>query len=233
MEQPGASTRLTGAVQDLASHVVSALRSGDHTGVLPAAVTAAGDDTLGLAAVRVLGADALLPGVALGKPTDADDLAVFEQAVRAFPPAPDAAPTTRWSHWAMRRLVSADSAAGGADGDEPSTAWLDVAPWQVLTHQLAVLAALAVPAVPGGESGVFRAAARRPVDVARGFVRAVRRRDWHQAAAAGRWLTLLPDVPDTLGLERGLEFVELMGGTDPRVDLHLRAARLLCAGAPV
>ncbi|MFJ8584424.1 hypothetical protein ACIRD2_07155 [Streptomyces sp. NPDC093595] len=224
MEQPGAPTRLTGAVQDLASHVVSALRSGDHIGVLSAAVSGAGENALGLAAVRVLGADALLPAVARRTRPDADDLAVFEQAVRAFPPAPGASPTSVWSHWAMRHGI-------GADGDaEPSTAWLDVAPWQVLTHQLAVLAALAVP---GRDSGVYRSAARRPVDVARGFVRAVRRRDWQQAAAAGRWLTLLPGVPDTLGLDRGLEFVALMGGADPRVELQLQAARLLRAGAPV
>jgi hypothetical protein len=74
-------------------------------------------------------------------------------------------------------------------------------------------------------------ARRRTVDVARGFVRAVRRRGWLQAAATGRWLTLLDDVPDTLGLDAGLEFVALMGGDDPRVALHLRAARPVRPGA--
>lgn len=79
-----------------------------------------------------------------------------------------------------------------------------------------------------------RAARRRPVDVARGFVRAVRRRDWQQAAGAGRWLTVLDGVPDTLGLETGLDFVELMGGSDPRVTLQVQAARVMrVAGALV
>jgi hypothetical protein len=74
---------------------------------------------------------------------------------------------------------------------------------------------------------VARAARSRPVDVARGFVRAVRRRDWQQAAGAGRWLTLLDGVPDTLGLDGGLDFVELMGGSDPRVALQVAAARAM------
>jgi hypothetical protein len=76
---------------------------------------------------------------------------------------------------------------------------------------------------------VAEAARRRPVDVARGFVRAVRRRDWQQAAGAGRWLTLLDGVPPELGLETGLDFVDLMGGGDPRVALQVQAARVMRA----
>ncbi len=107
---------------------------------------------------------------------------------------------------------------------EPDAAWLVEAPWQAFTHQLSVLAPLAVPAAP---SAVQRAAAGRTVDLARGFVRAVRRRDWLQAAGAGRWLAALGDAPATLGLDSGLDFVEQMGGHDPRVALHVRAARLM------
>jgi hypothetical protein len=121
------------------------------------------------------------------------------------------------------------SGTGGPAGAEPEAAWLDLAPWQTLTHQLSVLAALAVP---GEDCAVARAARRRPVDVARGFVRAVRRRDWGQAAGAGRWLTLLDGVPATLGLEAGLDFVDLMGGSDPRVALQVRAARLMRTASP-
>ncbi len=120
------------------------------------------------------------------------------------------------------------SAAGAPD--EPGTTWLDGATWQVLTHQLAVLAPLAVP---GEDCAVSRLAEHRPVDVARGFVRAVRRRDWRQAAGAGRWLTLLPGVPDTVGLDSGLDFVELMGGQDPLVALQVQAARRMRTGARV
>ncbi|MEU1281888.1 hypothetical protein [Streptomyces sp. NPDC005805] len=232
MEQPGTSP-LTEAVRELASHVVSALRSGDHIVAFRTASGGSEDEDLTLAATRVLGADAMLPAVLAGRPAAPDDLAAFEKAVVGFPPPPDAAPTTRWSHWAMTRTLAAlgPTAAVGPYGDaEPDAGWLDGAPWQQLTHQLAVLGALAVP---GPACAVSRVAAARPLDVARGFVRAVRRRDWLQAAAAGRWLVLLDGVPghsgvpDTLGLDDGLDFVRMMSAGDPRVELHLLAARAL------
>ncbi|MFF6952646.1 hypothetical protein ACFZAD_28810 [Streptomyces iakyrus] len=229
MEQSGTSSLLQGAVQDLASCVVSALRSGDHARAAAPERAADGEaEGLALAAVRVLGADAMLPSTLLPTPPQPDELAVFREAVEAYPPGADAAPTVLWSHWAMRRtLWRLDP--GHADGPhrEPDAAWLEDAPWQLLTHQLAVLAALAVP---GEDCAVARAAQHRPVDIARGFVRAVRRRDWRQAAGAGRWLTRLEGVPQTLGLDNGLDFVELMGGQDPLVALQVSAARLTRTG---
>ncbi|MFI8946220.1 hypothetical protein ACIGO6_06850 [Streptomyces sp. NPDC053750] len=232
MEQSSTSVLLQGTVLDLASDVVSALRSGDHAragGTLTAGGAGAG---IACAAVRVLGADTLLPTVLLRHPPDPAQLAAFKEAVAAHPPRDDAAPTVVWSHWAMARgLRRLEQPLGDPLADdgaaEPDACWLDDAGWQHLTHQLAVLAPLALP---GEECAVSRAARRRPVDVARGFVRAVRRRDWRQAAGAGRWLTLLDGVPDTLGLEAGLDFVRLMGGDDPRVALQLEAARLMQAG---
>ncbi|GGW47642.1 hypothetical protein [Streptomyces griseoloalbus] len=231
MEQSGTSTLLQGAVQDLASGVVSALRGGDHTrSVLPAGTDGEAGD-LALAAVRVLGSDALLPALLLRTPPDPAEVAVFRKAVEAYPPRADAAPTVRWSHWGMARtLRRVDPAVTAGPPDEPGTGWLDEAGWQTLTHQLAVLAPLALP---GEDCAVSRLAGCHPVDVARGFVRAVRRRDWRQAAGAGRWLTLLPAVPDTVGLASGLDFVELMGGQDPLVALHVQAARLMRSGARV
>ncbi|MET9686575.1 hypothetical protein [Streptomyces coeruleorubidus] len=233
MEQSGTSTLLQGAVQDLASGVVSALRGGDHA---RAAAPAVADGEV--AAVRVLGADALLPSTLLHTSPLPDELAVFRKAVEAYPPRADAAPTVVWSHWGMRRTLrrldpSFVDGATHVDGTthgqeaEPDAGELDSASGQSLTHQLAVLAALALP---GEDCAVARVAARRPLDVARGFVRAVRRREWRQAAGAGRWLTLLDGVPDTLGLETGLDFVELMGGEDPLVALQVQAARLARTG---
>ncbi|MGW7519925.1 hypothetical protein ACWGJ2_30540 [Streptomyces sp. NPDC054796] len=245
MEQSSATSPLAGAVLDLASEVVSALRGGDHSSVVRTTAGIGENDDVGIAAVRVLGADVLLPSTMLRLPPQQDDLAVFQQAVRAFPPGADASAATAWSHWAMRRTlrsldgavsaglpsapVRADTAAHDAmdASDEPDASWLRDTPWQQLTHHLAVLSALAVPSV---DSGVARAAGERPVDVARGFVRAVRRRDWLQAAGAGRWLAVLDGVPATLGLDSGLEFVLHMGGTDPRVALHVQAAQLMRGG---
>ncbi|MFI0084991.1 hypothetical protein [Streptomyces bobili] len=232
MEQSGTSPLLPGTVQDLAAGVVSALRGGDHAPPVVRTVADDGADRLLLAAVRVTGADLLLPNVLLRTAPHETELALFRRALEAFPPRADSAPAIRWSHWAMIRTLRRLEPPGpdGRRGDtppEPDASRLDAAPWQVLTRQLAVLAALAVP---GEECAVTRAARRRPVDVSRGFVRAVRRRDWQQAAGAGRWLTLLDGVPTTLGLEAGLDFVELMDGTDPRVALQVQAARSIRAG---
>ncbi|MER7054008.1 MULTISPECIES: hypothetical protein [unclassified Streptomyces] len=232
MEQSSTSALLQGTVLDLASDVVSALRSGDHVRAGGTLTGSGAGEGVAVAAVRILGADVLLPTTLLRLPPDPGQLAVFKDAVAAHPPRADAAPTVVWSHWAMtgalRRLEEPlTHPLDDEPGAEPGAGWLDDASWQFLTHQLAVLAPLAMPAV---ECAVTRAARRRPVDVARGFVRAVRRRDWQQAAGAGRWLTLLDGVPDTLGLEAGLDFVRLMGGSDPRVALQLEAARLMPAG---
>ncbi|PWI42897.1 hypothetical protein [Streptomyces sp. ICBB 8177] len=224
---------LTGAVRDLAHEVVSALRGGGHL----AGSTALADDELALAAVRVLGADVLLPATLAGCPLPPERVAAFRTATLAFPAAPGAAPVTAWSHWGMRRALRA---LGGPEEDpalpdtgEPGASWLQSLPWQRFTHQLAVLSALALPGMP---SEVATTAALRPVDLARGFVRAVRRRDWLQAAGAARWLALLDGVPDTLGLDTGLDFVLLMSDDDPRVALqahvarHIRDERLLDEG---
>lgn len=180
------------------------------------------DDQLGLAAVRVLGADVLLPSVLTRRRPLPDDLAVFQRAVLTFAPGATSSDTTVWSHWAMTQTLHRLDAPATGPGPVPDASWLDALDWPALTHQLSLLAALAVP---GADSAVAQVAARRPVDVARGFVRAVRRRDWLQAAGAGRWLTVVDGVPGTLGLDTGLEFIGQMAGTDARVGLHVHAAQ--------
>ncbi|MCX4964179.1 hypothetical protein OHA98_04980 [Streptomyces sp. NBC_00654] len=236
MDQSHASSPLAGAVHDLATEVVLALRSGDHLATVCGAAGIDEDNRTGIAAVRVIGADLLLPSVLRGRSPHPGDIAVLHRAVREFPPRPDASDAAAWSHWgmmsALHRTAPATTAPGqppaaGPGVDEPDAAWLEGAPWQAFTHQLSVLAPLAVPAA---SSAVHRAAAHRVVDLSRGFVRAVRRRNWLQAAGAGRWLAALDGRPESLGLERGLDFVELMGGPDPRVTLHVRAARLMAEG---
>ncbi|MEU2798241.1 MULTISPECIES: hypothetical protein [unclassified Streptomyces] len=229
MDQTHASSPLAGAVHDLATEVVLALRSGDHLATVCGAAGIDEENRTGIAAVRVIGADLLLPSVLYGRHPHPGDVAVLDRAVREFPPKPDAPAATAWSHWHMistlqRMAPPAPGAAAPGPYAEPDAAWLEEAPWQAFTHQLSVLAPLAVPAAP---SAVRRAAANRAVDLARGFVRAVRRRDWLQAAGAGRWLAAIGGEPASLGLDRGLDFVELMGGHDPRVTLHVRAARLM------
>ncbi|NJQ16382.1 hypothetical protein [Streptomyces bohaiensis] len=235
--------QLSGAVHDLASELVSALRGGDHS-VAGTTGSLGGDEALTVAAVRTLGADVLLPSTLLRRPAPEPDVAVCRAAVHAYPPGPQSSPTVAWSHWAMERALARVSATpppsdppgasgppGGPDpaddaGPVPDVTALREASWQALTHQLSVLAALAVP---GADSAVAAEAARRPVDVSRGFVRAIRRRDWLQAAGAGRWLAVVDGVPATLGLDAGLRFALRMGGADARVALHVHAALLMRA----
>ncbi|MCE7080732.1 hypothetical protein [Streptomyces sp. ST2-7A] len=225
--------QLSGAIHDLASEVVSVLRDGDHRSVAGAGAVRGDEAVLRVAAARALGADVLLPTTLLRHPPEEPVLALVREAMRVYPPGPDASSATVWSHWAMERtvlrLTSPDGVAeeagrrpAGVPPDaQPDVSELESAPWQRLTHQLAVLGALAVP---GADSAVAELAGRRSLDVSRGFVRAVRRRDWLQAAGAGRWLAAVDGAPETLGLDTGLDFVLHMGGADPRVALHARAA---------
>ncbi|MFI9150532.1 hypothetical protein [Streptomyces sp. NPDC053367] len=245
MEQSRTSALLQGVVQDLASGVASALHGGGHASPSGDVLRDGTANGVVLAAVRVLGADLLLPHVLFGTAPSEPERAAVQEAVRAFPPRPDAAPTVAWSHWGMDRalrradagltrtpLSADDLGSPNSPGPpvEPGGGWLRDDSWQTLTHRLALLAALAVP---GEDGAVARGAQERVVDLSRGFVRAVRRRNWRQAAGAGRWLALLRDVPDTLGLDAGLDFVELMGGDDACVALQVRAARLMRTGVPV
>lgn len=165
MKQSGTSTRLAGAVQGLTSELVSALQSG---GPFRLAGRVDGRGTtadLALAAVRVVGADVVPPSaLRCAPPPDSDDLAVFSKAVHAYPPSAGASPTSMWSHWAMPRAVlRLDASLDGASGNdrEPEATWLDDAPWQFLTHQLAVLAPLALPGEDCAVARIARPSPRR------------------------------------------------------------------------
>ncbi|WP_263164949.1 hypothetical protein [Streptomyces sp. SCSIO ZS0520] len=228
-EELDASASLAGTVQELARAVVSALGGGDDRTRVLDSVTTAPDDPVLLAAARVLGADVLAPRLLLGQDRPPEETALVAAAARAFPPAA-ASFSSLWNHWGMRAAVAR---ASGTEAPAPpvdgaaALSWAATEPWQELTRRLAPAAALAGPE----PSPLAAAVAGRTEDLARGFVRAVRRRDWLQAAGAGRWLALAPEVPASLGLDAGLEFTAHLGGADARVLLHCRAAALLRAGA--
>lgn len=154
MDQTHASSPLAGAVHDLATEVVLALRSGDHLATVCGAAGIDEENRTGIAAARVIGADLLLPSVLYGRHPHPGDVAVLDRAVREFPPKPDAPAATAWSHWHMistlqRFAPPPQGATGpgttvgtGTTGTyaEPDAAWLENAPWQSFTHQLSVLA---------------------------------------------------------------------------------------------
>ncbi|MGR8010086.1 hypothetical protein [Streptomyces hypolithicus] len=226
-EQVHASVPLKAVVADAAAGVALALRGEGDPYVLSRVLRQ--DDALALAAIRVLGADALAP-YALdhrAAPGGAEDEAVVRAALAAYPPGADASDVSLWSY---RGLVEASHAylpgsAGASHWPRPpqaGAAWVNADPWPALSHRVSQLAALALP---GLAPELAEGLATRTDDLARGFVRAVRRRDWLQAAGLGRWLARLPDVPPTLGLDAGLAFVRQMSDGDARVAVHVTAAR--------
>ncbi|MFB6441039.1 hypothetical protein ACFCVY_30410 [Streptomyces sp. NPDC056411] len=224
-EQTQGAVPLSAVIADAATGVALALRGEGDPYALSGILRQ--EDALAPAAVRVLGADALAPYAMEQRaaPASADDAAVVRQALATYPPGADASEVSVWTY---RGLAEAARAFLPGDGQPwppapaAGTGWVGTDPWPRLSHRVSQLAALALPQVA---PGLAEQLAARTDDLARGFVRAVRRRDWPQAAGLGRWLARFPEVPQTLGLDSGLAFVRQMGGADPRVALHVAAAQ--------
>lgn len=211
---------LSAAVADVATGVALALGEGDSyalSGVLLR------DDEVALAAIRVLGADVLAPYALDGRRrANGADESVIRRALAAYPPGADASEVSMWSY---HGLVEASRVylPGGTWPVQPAAGagWVDTDPWPKLSHRASQLAALSLP---GLAPALADALAARTADLSRGFVRAVRRRDWLQAAGLGRWLSRMPATPASLGLDGGLAFVRRMSDGDARVALHIAAA---------
>jgi hypothetical protein len=223
-EQAQQAVALSAVVAQAAQEVALALRGGGDSFALARVLRP--EDPLTPAAVRVLGADVLAPYALEGAVSaSGQDAEPVRAAISAFAPGADASDVSVWSY---RGLVEAAHAFLPHDAGawpqlpDASAAWTTTVPWPVLSHRAAQLASLALP---GLDSEPARGLATRGVDLSRGFVRAVRRRDWVQAAGLGRWLARLPDTPPSLGLDSGLTFVRAMSDDDPRVALHVMAAR--------
>ncbi|WEB44106.1 MULTISPECIES: hypothetical protein [Streptomyces] len=224
-EQTQGAVPLSAVIADAATGVALALQGGGDPYALSRILRQG--DPLAPAAVRVLGADALAPYALEHRvvPVGADDEAVVRQTLASYPPGADASEVSAWSYRGLVEATHAHLPSGARPWPRPpevGTEWLDTDPWPRLAHRISQLAALALP---GLATDLEEQLAGRTDDLARGFVRAVRRRDWLQAAGVGRWLARLPDVPPTLGLDSGLAFVRQMGGGDPRVSLQVVAAQ--------
>jgi hypothetical protein len=228
-EQAQENSPLSAAVADVAAGVALALDGESGSYALSALL--AQDERVALAAVRVLGADVLAPYAAGGGAGAAADGELVRKALAAYPPGADASDVSLWSY---RGLAEAARAYAPGGGEPPGGAaggagdgWVAADPWPRLSHRASQLAALSLPGLaPALAAGL----AARTDDLARGFVRAVRRRDWVQAAGVARWLVRAQDVPETLGLDAGLRYVRRMSAGDPRVALHTAAARRFGAG---
>ncbi len=219
-EQVQGNSVLSAAVADVAHGVALALGEGGSyalSGVLVA------DEAVALAAIRVLGADVLAPYAATRQAARGrEDESMVRGALAAYPPGAGASDISVWNYQGLVEASRVFLPGGAWPPPQPVGAeWVRLAPWPALAHRASQLAALSLP---GLAPALAEALAARTDDLARGFVRAVRRRDWLQAAGVGRWLART-DVPASLGLESGLAFVRHMSRGDARVSLHISAAR--------
>ncbi|MFJ4717397.1 hypothetical protein [Streptomyces sp. NPDC088785] len=224
-------------VDEAATGIAHALRDEGGSSSCPYSFPQAGDP-LAAMAVRLLGADALAPfAVDHGPAANETDAALVRQALTDYPPDADSSTVVEWSYHGLAEAAQArlpspatTATATGAPTPHhppstlppPDAQWTHSDPWPQLSYRVSQLAALAAP---GLAAGLQEHLAPRTDDLARGFVRAVRRRDWLQAIGIGRWLARLPDVPDSLGLDTGLAFVRHMAGDHPRVALHSAATQ--------
>ncbi|MDQ3404295.1 MAG: hypothetical protein M3548_13015 [Actinomycetota bacterium] len=182
-----------------------------------------------LAALRVLGVDALAPFVLAGRRAVRDDVELVRDSVLAFPaPENDDGPPSLWSlrdRALAQVLRSLDSevvfpvpewATADARGD--GLGWL---PW---CAEMARLSSLALPEIHGPQR---EAAARRRLDLARGVTRAILRRDFLSAARLARWQALdHVEHPDPF-LSRALNHMALLARGQSRVLLEITVATLL------
>ncbi|MGK5531731.1 hypothetical protein [Streptomyces sp. URMC 129] len=255
-----ASDAVGSAVSALASGLAGALRDGGGGFSLRAFADAAGEPAGALGAVRGLGADALAPFLLAGCPFTTADAAVVRAAAAAFPaPPPEEEDGALWAarDAALVRVlaalgVEADGWEGlgearvGSEPEEGPGAGT-AGEWPAFSAALAKLAPLALPPVTGP---VRRAAADRRLDVGRGLVRAMLRRDHLTAARLARWLALDPrpgtapgTVPGTVpragagaapesvpSLGTVLDHIAALASGRPRVLFELAVARRLLTG---
>ncbi len=218
----GAST------DSLAARLAQALDGPGGASCLALHVRESDDVKAALAAVRVLGADALAPAVLRGQAVDEVTAALFAEAFQLFPPAldeafgpldpdPDTAAVTRWRDWAAGRVAARVGAATLAVPLPARSPAAGLA-WPAWSARIAQLAPLALPGLDGP---VHRAVRERSLDLARGASRAMLRRDYATAAALGRWIALErgdgPLDPATF-----LDHLRMFGGAGPRSTLDIR-----------
>ncbi|MER5862916.1 hypothetical protein [Kitasatospora sp. NPDC002040] len=190
-----------------------------------------------LAAARVLGANLLAPQLLVGAPPDEATAALLAEARRALP-VPTAgteagALAIAWQDWAARCVLAATphpdtGAAAPPPPAPPGPADLGWQVWSVRMAQLSVLA------LPGLDGAVHDAARAHTLDLARGTVRAMLRRDPTTAVRLARWLAWAQadGRPVRLEVEPVLDRIGFVGDGTARSGLELAVARALLTRAP-
>lgn len=225
------------AVETLAEGIVRALTGANDTFRL-ADQLPPGDDKAGLAAVRVLGPDALAPFVLAGHRFDPDDAEVVESSIHMFPMSesglgsdesgtPDSGIPVRYLRdWATGQVLARLGVSGF---DRPYPAWAvsgvgrDLG-WVGWAGMLAQLSPLASPHL---ECPIHLDAGRYRQDTARGVTRSLLRRDYLTTARLARWFAAGGDRPmdPPFRLEPVLRQLELVAPPDPRLLLEVMVTR--------
>lgn len=224
---PGSVEEATGA---LAGSLARALRStGDGVGVR-SCLGSWDQRASGLAAIRVLGADVLAPFLLTGQPLRQEEASLVRAAVRAYPAPQVHAPEA--TLWGVRdAALSAALARLGVDtaGWEGLAATCSAGPlaadWVTLAAYLVRLSTAAHPLL---DPELSRSLVSRRLDIERGLVRALLRRDLLSSARLARWLlALASEGRPPLSLPPVLDHLEVVGAPDPRVRFETAIARRL------
>ncbi|MGX6604157.1 hypothetical protein ACWKSP_18780 [Micromonosporaceae bacterium Da 78-11] len=208
------------AVDALAVHLREALDGVPGKGSLTRFVATAADRNAALAAIRILGADALAVHRFAGLPPTAAESDLIVEAIELFPrrAEPPYQIYLQWQDWAF---AEAAGHTGGPPCPAEVPALVDWASW---SRWLAPLSALALP---GLRSPLHEAAAERVLAVAGGATKAVVRRDYATAGALGRWLAMLRADGAELPIDASMpaEHAGRYGGADARTALDSAIAR--------
>ncbi|MEV1026000.1 hypothetical protein [Streptomyces sp. NPDC050264] len=245
--------------------MLDALQGAGHTTLAAAhlehaAGLSADEQTVALAAVRLLGADVMAPYVLTGRTPPAEESDAIGLALGALPPAdpPPAAPpegseqawVRAWIDWALVTVLtrvdptfvapktpeppSPPQCDTGAARRRPPTAVPGDAVregWVPWSVRMGQLSSLALPGLDGPVHETARAGA---TGLARGATRAVLRRDFPVAARITRWLAWLHAEHVELPLDPAplTEHIALLGGGG-RVALDTAISRRLLGLGPV
>ncbi|MDT7718659.1 MAG: hypothetical protein QOH09_4651 [Pseudonocardiales bacterium] len=227
------------AVETLAGSVVRALTGADDAFQLAGQLVAEGSPAecrARLAAVRVLGPDALAPFALAGHQFGPEDAEVVETGSQMFPTSeldPDATDDAdntvlvrALRDWATGEVLTRLGVAGSARA-YPARRGASVGPDQGWLAWGGVLAQLSPLATPGLDGPLHADARRYRLDVARGVTRAMLRRDYLTAARLARWLASGGEVTmdPPFAVEPVLRQLELVAGADPRLQLEIAIAR--------
>ncbi|MDQ3762799.1 MAG: hypothetical protein M3460_14435 [Actinomycetota bacterium] len=190
----------------------------------------------GLAAVRVLGPDALAPFMLAAHRFDPDDAEVVTASIATFPtyqpgwgPEDDgntAVPVRALRDWATGQVLTRLGVPAVAR-TYPGRAGTGIGRQRGWVAWAAVLAQLSPLASPGLDGPLFADARRYRLDVARGVTRSMLRRDYLTAARLTRWLAACGEVAmdPPFALQPVLRQVELVAEPDPRLLLEITMAR--------